>query len=383
MKKLGYATQWAEEDLRGTGITGTFHSSMLGFDKQPVDHYIRNFFLYRAQKKIPSKPFCFGSVPEQFNLLNSTRDMFESYQLRLKFSFIFHTKLSHDHINYVTVADEQLAYTLKYMNNRGYFDNTLLILMSDHGARFSTVRYLLQGKYEERNPFFSIRLPPKLISKYPEIHKNLQINSERLTTPFDVHATFQDVISFKGVTKVASNASRGISLFQEIPADRTCEDADLESHWCLCLVRTNVEVTDPDVIASAEAFVKHVNELTKDKRDLCEELFLHSKNRAEKNAPHNDLLKFKESKTADEFVAVLEDNMNATEIFYQIQVTTKPSMGLYESTAKHSISEDTYTVTDKEITRVNVYGDQPHCVEADFPTLCPYCYCKIKLNNSP
>ena len=382
LKKLGYATQWSEDDLRGTGITGTFTSRMLGFGKQPVDHYMRNFFLYRAQKKRPSKPFCFGSVPEHVNLFNSARDMFESYKVRLKFSFSFHKKLSHDHINYVTVADEHLAYTLKYMNDRGYFDNTLLILMSDHGARYNTVRYVLQGKYEERNPFFLIRLPPKLISKYPDIQKNLQINAERLTTPFDVHATFQDVISFKGVTKVASNASRGISLFQEIPADRTCEDADLEPHWCLCLEWTNQDVTDPNVIAAAEAFVKHVNDLTKAKRDLCEELSLHSINRAEKHAPHSDLLKFTHSKTPDGFVAVLEDKMKATEVFYQIQVTTKPSMALYESTVKHSISTGTYTVSDKEISRVNVYGDQPHCVEADFPTLCPYCYCKIQLNNS-
>ena len=67
------------------------------------------------------------------------------------------------------------------------------------------------------------------------------------------------------------------------------------------------------------------------------------------------------------------------EVFYQIQVTTKPSMALYESTIKHSISEDTYTVNDKEISRVNVYGDQPHCVEAEIPMLRPYCYCKIQL----
>ena len=64
---------------------------------------------------------------------------------------------------------------------------------------------------------------------------------------------------------------------------------------------------------------------------------------------------------------------------HQIQVTTKPSMALYESTVKHPISEDTYTVNDKEISRVNVYGDQPHCVESEIPMLRPYCYCKIQL----
>ena len=375
LEKLGYATQWAEDAPN----VGTFTYRMLGFNKQPVDHYMRNFFIYRNNKKRPDKPQCFGSVPAHLNMFNWGRDLFDSYKVRLKFSFIFHSALSHGHMTYVSVADEDLRDTLMYMNNRGYFDNTLLIFMSDHGSRFSFVRQYLQGKYEERNPFFSVRLPPKFIAKYPEVYRSLQINAERLTTPFDVHATFHDVISFKGVTKVASNASRGISLFQEIPADRMCEDADLETHWCSCLEWLDVDVKDSNVIASAKAFVEHVNKLTKDKRELCEELSLHTINRAQKNAPHNDLLKFKRSKTNDGFEALLEDKMTATEVFYQIQVTTKPSMALYESTVKHSITWNKYTVNDKEISRVNLYGDQPHCVAAELPILRPYCYCKIQL----
>ena len=35
---------------------------------------------------------------------------------------------------------------------KGNLDNTLLILMSDHGARFQNVRKILQGKIEERMP---------------------------------------------------------------------------------------------------------------------------------------------------------------------------------------------------------------------------------------
>ena len=377
LKKLGYATQWAEDVQRPeNNIGGTFSFRMLGFNKQPVDHYMRNFYIYQYQKTRVVQPQCFGSVPTYLNMFNWGGDMFDSYKVRLKFSFLFHSSLSHDHMTYVSVADEDLRDTLMYMNNRGHFDKTLLLVMSDHGLRFSSVRQILQGQHEERNPFFSVRLPPIFIAKYPEIHRNLQINAERLTTPFDVHATFHDVISFKGVTKVASNASRGISLFREIPADRTCEDADLETHWCSCLEWTNVDVKDPNVIASAKAFVEHINELTKDKRELCEELSLHTINRAEKNDPHNDLLKFRKIETEN---GIVKDNMTATEVFYQIQVTTKPNMALYESTVKHSITENTYTVNDKEISRVNLYGDQPHCVAEELPILRIYCYCKIQL----
>ena len=373
---------WIWKDFNYTKpFGGAFTHSLLGFDKQPVDHYMRNFFLYRRQKARRDKPHCLGSVPSHLNVFNSGRDMFESYKVRLKFSFIFHSILSHDHMTYVTVADEDLTSTLKYMNDRGYFDNTLLILMSDHGARFSSIRKILQGRFEERNPFFSVRLPPKLIIKYPKIYKNLKINADRLTTPFDVHATFQDVISYKAGLIRQSKWSHGISLFEKIPVDRMCEEAGLTQHWCLCLEWTNEDVQDPNVTASAKAFVQYVNELTKDKRDLCEELSLHTINRAEKSLPLNALsekaLRRKREKAA--IGALVEDTMTVTEVFYQIQVTTKPSMALYESTIKHSISEDTYTVNEKEISRVNVYGDQPHCVEADIPMLRPYCYCKIQL----
>ena len=350
-KKLGYATQWSEDKPE----FGTFTYRLLGFNKQPVDHYMRNFFLYRQNKTRPDKQHCFGSVPAHLNMFNWARDMFESYKVRLKFSFIFHSLLSHNYMKYVTVADEDLTDTLKYMNDRGYFDNTLLILMSDHGARYSSIRQILQGRFEERNPFFAVRLPPKFIIKYPEIYKNLRTNAERLVTHFDVHATFQDVVSFKGVTQVAYNESRGISLFQEIPADRMCEDAGLTPHWCSCLNWTNEDVNDPNVISSAKAFVVYVNELTKEKRHVCEKLSLHTINRAEKT-----------------------NEMNATEVFYQIQITTRPSMALYESTVKHSIPEDTYTVNEQEISRVNAYGDQPHCVAKQLPMLRPYCYCKIQ-----
>ena len=111
--------------------------------------------------------------------------------------------------------------------------------MPDHGARFSYIHQILQGRFEERNPFFSVRLPPKLIIKYPKIYKNLKINADRLTTPFDFHATFQDVISYRAVQIGESKWSRGISLFQKIPGDRMCEEASLTRHWCSCLEWTN------------------------------------------------------------------------------------------------------------------------------------------------
>ena len=57
---------------------------------------------------------------------------------------------------------------LKFLTEGDYLRNTLVILMSDHGARFSSLRSSLQGKQEERLPFFGFSFPEWFRSKYRE-----------------------------------------------------------------------------------------------------------------------------------------------------------------------------------------------------------------------
>ncbi len=45
----------------------------------------------------------------------------------------------------------------------------------------------------------SLRFPPWFVKKYPELMKNLQTNIHRLTTPFDIHETLHEIVSFSGV----------------------------------------------------------------------------------------------------------------------------------------------------------------------------------------
>lgn len=57
--------------------------------------------------------------------------------------------------------------------------------------------------------------PPWFKKKYPEAYINFQKNSHRLTTPFDIHETLEDVLHFEGPTMGDLN-QRGISLFKEV-----------------------------------------------------------------------------------------------------------------------------------------------------------------------
>lgn len=60
--------------------------------------------------------------------------------------------------------------------------------------RFSEVRSTLQGKQEERLPFFSFTFPESFKKRFPQEYKNFVQNSDRLTTPFDIHATLKHIL---------------------------------------------------------------------------------------------------------------------------------------------------------------------------------------------
>lgn len=204
---------------------------MLGFRNQPVDHYLRTFYLAAEPQYKLHQPYCLGSVPRHAIMLQWMRDFLDAYRDQLKFSFVFHSEYSHEATNKLQWADSDLRDFLSYMNEKGHLNNSLLVLMSDHGARFQNVRVTEQGKYEERMPFVAVRLPEWFSHQYPEVVHNLRANANKLTTPFDLHATFEDIIHFNGGQGTLFPNRRGISLFTPISTERSCADAGIEPHW--------------------------------------------------------------------------------------------------------------------------------------------------------
>jgi hypothetical protein len=91
-------------------------------------------------------------------------------------------------------------------------------------------------------------MPRTFQEKYPIQMRNLRLNSRKLTTPFDIHETLKDILSFdedassKHQKHKDTIAPRGISLFRHIPTNRTCEDAQIEAHWCACLNWIDVSI---------------------------------------------------------------------------------------------------------------------------------------------
>jgi hypothetical protein len=388
LRDVGYVTQWGEESPN----MGTFTYRMLGFREQPVDHYMRTYFLAAEPKYGLHLPYCVGSVPRHANMMRWMTDFVDAYPSRLRFSFVFHSEYTHGSNNKLQWADNDLKDMLRHLESRGHLNNSLLVLMSDHGARFQNIRATEQGKYEERLPFVAVRVPQWFENRFPQAARNLHANAHRLTTPFDLQETFLDVIDFdrqhrgtdEAENKTTRRFPRGFSLFDAIPAERSCADADIEPHWCSCLAWTKVPVDMKEVRQAAEQVILTINSLTSSRDAVCARLSLHNITSAVRYTAGIDLLHFKKSSDSHGRVADLTDDMTATQAFYQVTIQTRPGGALYEATVKHvfdAIMVGEFIVDTRDISRINRYGSQPHCVASELPHLRPYCYCKLQLDN--
>ena len=107
-------------------------------------------------------------------------------------------------------------------------------LINSHGRSWRSLwrSTCFDARKTRRLPLFSMTFPSWFLEKYPEISKNIKTNTNRLTSWYDVYATFRHMISYP---QVPTNLKHGQSLFTEIPSSRTCAQANVEEHWCPCL----------------------------------------------------------------------------------------------------------------------------------------------------
>ncbi|KAJ8965292.1 hypothetical protein NQ314_004221 [Rhamnusium bicolor] len=373
-------------------------------------------------------------------------NFFTVYKTKPKFLFGFHGELSHDDYNLVGVADDDLLECLKELFESGALNNSILIIMADHGHRsfyvehvfkccglvltqricyklkpkkkndpffketlellmpadpnptsaeseyaessegeissdeepwlkFAEVRNTIQGKQEERLPFFSFTFPKWFKEKHKVIYSNFLSNQDKLVTPFDIYTTLKSVLKLEN-TEIADITQRSVSLFSKIPAERSCSHAYIEPHWCACLDWQEIPVSAPIVERLGETLVHTLNEYTKNYRNLCEVLSISQIHWVTKMSPNQNLLKFNKNADLDGFVADLSANMKIKYDMYQLKVMLSPGNSLFEASITHDLKKDNLQIKLSDISRINMYGRQARCIENDLPQLRKYCYCK-------
>ncbi|XP_077862298.1 uncharacterized protein LOC144343755, partial [Saccoglossus kowalevskii] len=269
----GYVTMYAED----SPTINVFSHYFKGFRDQPTSHYMQPFWL-----KTSSVSFCIGNKPQHQILFDYLHNFQNTYKNVPHFAFTFLNKISHDSISTLQWADDDLLAYLTAVYYKGLFDNTIFILMSDHGSRFSSVRKTPQGRQEELLPFFSIFLPPKLRVEHP---------------------------------------SRGISLFDTIPHNRSCRDAGIPPHYCSCLPWQ--PATKDEMESMKVLMIQVLNSGSIKYRHLCDELKLHKMHSA------NTSMFTKQDSDKDTHSNGIKKNRIK---LYRSVIETVPGHGIYDIT---------------------------------------------------
>ena len=287
-------------------------------------------------------------------------------------------------------------------------------------------------------PFFSIRMPRDFQLKYPQAMRNLRLNSRKLTTPFDIHETLKYFLnkdsSITQKQEIESGITRrGLNLFDYISPNRTCQDAQIEPHWCSCLnwiqisvfkgqkenlaTSSGLSIYTESSIRIAQEAVDFINSLIDiENRALCRRLHLHSIESLSKLDLNRELIAFKMSKDVHGREAVFDEifpskkspssddnllflikpkqldlniSLNETEkslyrkendlfyqVVFQISLTTWPGQARYELSLKFNRLDGTFEFNKNEISRINSYNQTSSCIALERPDLRQFCVCK-------
>ena len=153
----------------------------------------------------------------------------------------------------IKYADEKILHFFEHFYEKGYFDDTLLFIISDHGNNFGSYYSLFDKITEDRQiegllPVFKIVIPNKKIIYDSGLYNNLYENQQTFISPYDIynsiiHASCTD---YKDIDTKPKNhfekggifSWRGYSIFNLIDyKKRYCNspDLDLKPFDCICI----------------------------------------------------------------------------------------------------------------------------------------------------
>ncbi|XP_025414661.1 uncharacterized protein LOC112686533 isoform X2 [Sipha flava] len=350
-KRANFSTTFAED----SPTIGTFNYLKPGFLGQPTDHYLRPIML-RAEHGVGhgcasgNTMCCAGGRLAMAALLDHALKITMSAGNRLHMGFYWSTSLTHDYVEYARFGDRDLAAFFAALDATGMLNNTVVLLMSDHGIRWGTFRDTYQGALEDRLPMLRFVVPEWYVRVHPAAVRNLRANANRLTTPYDVHETLLELAD-GSLGSPGSQSGRGVSLFHEVPDDRTCEAAGIPVHYCSCHdVRVTLRPDDEDAVRAANLLVHYANAVLAP-YPRCANLTLHRVNAA----------------------AVQMGRDSASTRDYEVRVTTVPGLAKFEAVMREDRATAGRFKMVGSISRLNMYGNQSECVrDAKIKLLC-YC----------
>nr|XP_016933185.1 uncharacterized protein LOC108012347 isoform X1 [Drosophila suzukii]XP_016933186.1 uncharacterized protein LOC108012347 isoform X1 [Drosophila suzukii]XP_016933187.1 uncharacterized protein LOC108012347 isoform X1 [Drosophila suzukii]XP_036670726.1 uncharacterized protein LOC108012347 isoform X1 [Drosophila suzukii] len=364
-QQRGYVTAYAEDAVK----INTFNYLKKGFKNPPADYYLRPY-LSAAESQLDHTianglVHCLGYETAAEHVYDYGLEFTRRFLNETYFGFFWTNTHSHSDISQTSSMDDYMAEYLRKLVRQGTMDNTVVVFFSDHGMRFGPTRATWSGHLEERLPAIFIWLPHHLRRSHPEFVRGLQVNRNRLTTPYDLHLTMKHILSISGRADMESlgpapDCPQCQSLLRPVSPVRSCSDVGIEDHWCTCWEYDTISSSSKESRMLGKRVVSYLNNYVAEFRNgtvakLCAPLSLHSIKSAFR--AHHNALDPEEVHT------------------YRLIFVTSPNKGQYEATLRHNHTDDSVTVTGS-VSRLNVYSGEADCMN-DFAAK-KYCYCRKK-----
>ncbi|KAH8312637.1 hypothetical protein KR044_011832 [Drosophila immigrans] len=241
-KSAGYLTAFGEDECD----MQTFNYQKPGFIETPTDYYHRPFMkgfmgeLDSWKCDNCTLTYCVGRRLQSSYVYDFGKDFAKRYvDERPIWGLFWSSSFSHDDYSMpAKMEDYVLQYLLDFQQD-GVFEQSIVIFLSDHGARYGTLSFYSSGFLEERLPAMFIYLPPWFRAQYPEFARALELNRNRLTSNFDLHNTLKHIAELGQPANAAplpraNDCPKCQSLFHPVSGDRGCEEAAISEHYCTC-----------------------------------------------------------------------------------------------------------------------------------------------------
>ena len=186
---------------------------------------------------------CMYGQPVFHYAFDYTTAFWEAYPNNKKF-FRVHLNEGHDPSNsLLSYFDERLYQFIRSFHEKGYFDDTFVMIMSDHGLHLPGPWKSIDSqdyKIERTIGTFMIIIPNEKRLYENGLYEALWDNQQVFVTPYDIHDTLMYLAAGKDQKYQNAYSKHGLSVFEPLDyAQRYCESSllnlkDFKRKMCKC-----------------------------------------------------------------------------------------------------------------------------------------------------
>lgn len=248
-KNQGFLTMFSFETVED------YLSTIIG-KKIIADHVVCNFWnmankYFGYSDFSERKQVCIGGLPSYKHSFNYLLDYLVNYPGVNKFAYT-HLSIAHEKSgNRLYNADQDFLVLLNEIINlhKSRQENLALFFMSDHG-RGKSSPLSFESLAEQVQPF-TILISSKEIIKDMKGYYNLQNNTNRLMSRYDLYKTIRLLAQYpyldyheliKENQKIYTEFPSKNLFLEQIPATRTCEESGIFMDYCFCRPLKNSDI---------------------------------------------------------------------------------------------------------------------------------------------